>query len=172
MTSVRATRSVVASLMLLSSLACVVSAQAKADQSVEVKRGIAAYNGKNYAQALSSLQGTNSPVGHYYRALSYQAMGRYAEAEHEYDWNYKNATDKDLSYKSWQGLQGLARMKSKRAIASDTRSKATDSASSGEAGASTQSGSAPIKYGYTPQNQSNQPAGIKYTFTPGCPRHR
>lgn len=150
--------------------------QAKTQQSPELQRGIAAYNSRNYAQAVTELKGTNSCLGHYYKALSYQALGRYTDAQYEYEWNYRKATDKALRYQSWQGLQGLAKMKARRGSTSEASATAAVDAAAGDPSQNTvipvASSAKPIKFGYTPQNESNQHAGISYTFTPGCGRHR
>jgi tetratricopeptide (TPR) repeat protein len=79
-------------------------------------KGIAAYNAKQYSDAIPLLQDAvaanpKDGTAHYYLALSNQALGRRAEAEREYRWNYDNGTDKDLKYKSWQGLVALSRSK-------------------------------------------------------------
>jgi hypothetical protein len=150
--------------------------QAKTEQSPEVQRSIAAYNSRNYAQAVAALKGTNSSLGHYYRALSYQALGRYTDAQYEYEWNYRKSTDKALRYQSWQGLQGLAKMRTSRSAASEANATAVLNAAAGDPSQNTiipvANSAKPIKFGYTPQNESNQHAGISYTFTPGCGRHR
>lgn len=79
--------------------------------------GISMYNSRQYSAAIPKLQqavsaNSNDGKAHYYMALSYQAMGRRADAEREYRWNYENGTDKDLKYKSWQGLVALSRQRS------------------------------------------------------------
>jgi len=153
-----------------------------------LKNAIAAYNAKQYGQAISQLNAAtgaaaNSPYKHYYLALSHQALGQFGEAEREYQWNYTRTLDQDLRYKSWQGLQGLASAKhvkaSSLASGSSTGSSAATSGSSPTAVASSNSGgvsnSRPnntskfILDGSTRKNVANP---YDFQWHPGCPRHR
>jgi tetratricopeptide (TPR) repeat protein len=131
-------------------------------------KGIAAYNARDYATASSLLQQATSAnskdgMAHYYLALTYQAMGRRSDAEREYKWNYEHGTDKDLKYKSWQGLANLSRALHSTAKAASTSGTA-GSGSVAQAGFSSSPYSSRIEKGNGIRESVN--------FVPGCPNHR
>lgn len=151
------------------SLALVLSALSQtgclASEKEDMKAAVASYNSKSYKQAITKLESvlrTNSKneLARYYLALSLQAVGRIGDAKREYLWNYENASNKDLRYKSWQGANGLARMKVK-AASSSVPSSATNGASLAEIPVS----STPYKaqVGEAPSSSGG--------FTRGCFKH-
>jgi hypothetical protein len=155
-----------------------------------LKPAIQSYNARQYRQAIMQLKAmsgadANNPYTHYYLALSYQGLRQYAAAEQEYKWNYERSLDKDLRYKSWQGLQGL--------LATKVTSIAAASDKSDPAGAvGTGSNPAAANLVTNSNRVSNSPAATlkssKFIFDgstrgrvstpfqmewrPGCSRHR
>lgn len=89
------------------------AAPALAEPSPPVRQAIKAYQSKDYKGAIGALAHASAKdeLAHYYRALCYQQLSDFKEAETEYLWDYNNARDKDLTYKSWQGLQGLSKIR-------------------------------------------------------------
>jgi hypothetical protein len=144
-------------LSLLLSAPC--GTPALAEPSPPVRQAIRAYQSKDYRGAIQALShaGARDELAHYYRALSYQQISDFREAETEYRCVYENGRDKDLTYKAWQGLQGLEKVrKSHASLESDTEH---DKSSLAE----------------TPADNGPHPVKLpvwNIQFTPGCGRHR
>lgn len=170
---------VVASWALCQTTAC----QAAPDK--QLQAAINDYHAHNFGAAIGKLQSANQkdPLTHYYLALSYQALSRISDAETEYLWGYRNSKDAALRYKSWQGLQGLARLKP----AYSARSQAGTAYGAGSAGGATgDNGAGGVSLGapklpslssYKAErtfkaSEPQQTPQVNFKFTPGCPRHR
>ncbi|HEY9789914.1 MAG TPA: hypothetical protein V6D22_05930 [Candidatus Obscuribacterales bacterium] len=134
---------------------------ALAEPSSPVQQAIRAYRAKDYRGAVHALSHASAKdeLAHYYRALSYQQLSDFGEAECEYTWGYNNARDKDLAAKSWQGLLGLERMRqSHRSIAFST-----DTDNEKPAAAATVADNGPHRVKLPTWNVQ---------ATPGCGRHK
>jgi tetratricopeptide (TPR) repeat protein len=126
--------------------------------------GVASYNARQYSEAVPLFQkalaaNPKDEAAHYYLGLTYQAMGRRSDAEREYRWNYENGANKDLKYKSWQGLSGLAKVRASAPTAS--------APSASTAGATKVAAHRGLKYNV---EKGTAPI-VEATFVRGCGKH-
>lgn len=81
---------------------------------------VAAYNSRQYSQALSQFQTVNrsnpsDASTHYYMGLCYQYLSQMSSAQQEYAWVYTYSTDQTLRYNAYQALQQIQQWSSHRA---------------------------------------------------------
>jgi hypothetical protein len=135
----------------------------------DTQTGIAAYQAKNYADAVASLEhgDQKNSLVRYYLALSYQGLGNFKDAESQYEWVYSHGKDKDLQRKALQGMQGLYTMnKNRRAMVAGSVPHMAGRPSGAAA-------SSPAEDLNTALEQFSKAHNVKFntSYTPGCPRH-